>query len=264
MTKLRISVVQYSPKWLDPIANMTSLERLIAPLVGQTDLIVFPEMFVSGFVTDTGAAELSVLESLQTVPQWLLSQAHNTGAALAGSSVLSETGGQFNRFLFAKPDDQLEIYDKVHLFKMGGEHERYQKGRRRVIVKYRHWRIFLNVCYDLRFPVFCRNCDDYDLMLCVANWPDSRADAWKSLLVARAIENQSYVVGVNRIGTDGKGLHYSGDSTIIDYSGKNLIAWQSGAYVKTLVIDLDGLRLFREKYQFLPDRDNFTLHLEGS
>lgn len=262
---LRVSLLQTDLIWQAPEANRQQLTAKIQPLAGTTDLIVLPEMFTSGFIEEPGA--LAAADHAQTndeqgqlTRQWLLAQADFTNAAVCGSTVYQTTDGFVNRLLVATPLGDIFHYDKVHLFSMGGEHRRYLPGNRRRIIHYRHWRFLLTICYDLRFPVFCRNCNDYDVMLCVANWPASRRHHWRSLLIARAIENQAYVLGVNRVGTDGRGLSYSGDSMAIDYLGNCLIdGGINQSWVQTTTLDKSLQQQQRKNFPVWQDADDFTL-----
>ncbi len=203
------------------------MSQLFAEQLSEVDLIILPEMFTSGF---TQYPENSLLDTStgNTTIGWMKQEAARYQAAVVGSVAYQKpsVGGAaevVNRLLFVTPDQNVVFYDKCHLFTMGGEHERYKAGSERRVVNYKGWDILLTICYDLRFPVFCRNQDDYELMLCVANWPKVRRHPWRTLLQARAIENQAYVVGVNRVGCDGNSLVYQGDSMAIDYWGNPLV-----------------------------------------
>lgn len=269
MQDLRVSIVQGDTRWLDPAGNREYYGRLIAPLHGTTDLVVLPETFTSGFSNEAIASAEGM--DGPTVA-WLREQAAKLGAAVAGSMQTRIDDGAgapkvFNRFLLATPDGALHCYDKRHLFRYGGEHERYAAGRERVSVEWRGWRICLQVCYDLRFPVFSRNrfdverpgLPDYDLAIYVANWPSARSYPWKTLLRARAIENLCYVVGVNRIGTDGNGLHYSGDSAVIDFVGLPASECTDEEMVVTTTLQAKALQAHRERFPAMLDGDAFTL-----
>lgn len=281
---LRVTLVQTSLCWLDPAANRQQLEKKFLALKGKTDLIVLPEMFTSGFTV-----EPEIMRDANGTVAWLQAQAQYLGAAITGSvacdltdqdvagtkSASKNISGNFdsngsdiddikprfvNRMLFVTPEGEMFDYDKVHLFKMADEHKRYQAGSERCVINFMGWRILLTICYDLRFPVFCRNRNDYDMMLCVANWPKARAHHWRSLLIARAIENQAYVVGVNRVGTDGNGLEYSGDSLAIDYLGVLLVD-KPNEWVETLVLDPQTLVDYRQRFRAWEDADNFAIEI---
>lgn len=259
---LRVTPVQTDLHWHDPAANRAKLQAMLAPLQGQTDLIVLPEMFTSGF---TGEPESFDNGNTQTI-DWLLAQAKALQAAITGSVAFAVDGNDktkppfVNRLLFATPEGDLHYYDKVHLFRMGDEHKRYQSGEQRVVIPYKGWRLLLTVCYDLRFPAFCRTRQDYDVMVCVANWPSARRHHWRTLLQARAIENQVYVVGVNRIGTDGRGWHYSGDSLVVDFLGENVID-QPDEWVATAAFDYNALEAYRQRFPVWKDADTLSLEL---
>lgn len=261
---LRVVPAQVDCRWHDPEANRQRLASLFATITTQADLIILPEMFTSGFTQFP-----ETIDSQTPTLQWMQEQAviHNT--AISGSvaveiqpATVDNKAIYTNRLLFVEPNGQYHSYDKIHLFSMAGEQFRYQAGNERKVIEYRGWRILLTVCYDLRFPVFCRNQNDYDLMLCVANWPQSRRLHWRSLLQARAIENQAYVVGVNRVGTDGNGLEYSGDSMVVSMNGQHLFDTQSGEEVLPVVtIEKKALDDYRDQFPAWKDADAFTLSL---
>ena len=260
MNDLRVSLVQTDLIWCDPAANLQQLAEKIKPLTGITDLVLLPEMFTSGFIQEPDVLADTDRKQDKLTCQWLIEQAAVTNAAICGSAALAVDDGFVNRLLMATPAGDIFHYDKVHLFKMGGEHKRYRAGSTRQVIPYRNWRFLLTVCYDLRFPVFCRNRNDYDVMLCVANWPASRRHHWRSLLTARAIENQAYVLGVNRVGVDGKGLEYSGDSMAIDCLGNYLIDGEvNRPWVQTTTLQAALLTEQRKKFPVWQDADHFTM-----
>lgn len=271
---LRVALVQGDTRWHDPAGNRAYYGDLIAPLAGRSDLVVLPETFTSGFSNEA----LASAEDMQgPTVAWIREQARALDAAVCGSVQLRIEGAQaaaegiapgvYNRLLFATPDGALAHYDKRHLFRMAKEHERYAAGDRRVCVDWRGWRIFLQVCYDLRFPVFIRNRFDhgraggfdYDLALFVANWPAPRAHAWKTLLRARAIENLACVIGVNRVGTDGNGIDYAGDSVALDPLGQPLVEGDGHVCVLEAVFSAEQLRGHRERFPAQLDADDFEL-----
>lgn len=265
MDNLRVSLVQTDLHWQDGPANREMLTRKLEPLREKTDLIVLPEVFSTGFTENTNVASN---DDATATLDWMRQMAANCGAALYGSVVQPVTDGFTNRGYFVEPDGKVTHYDKVHLFRMAGEQKRYNAGTERVSVDYQGWKILLTICYDLRFPVFNRNTinDDgqleYDLMLCVANWPEARAKPWRALLQARAIENLAYVVGVNRIGVDGNDLQYSGDSMLLSYDGEHLIDHPAReAFVETATLEKEKLSKFREKFPAYLDADKFSLQL---
>jgi len=264
MQDLRISLVQGETRWHDPAGNRDYYGGLIAPLAGKTDLVVLPETFTSGFSND--AIDRAEGMDGPTVA-WIVEQAKRLDAAVTGSVQLRTEQGVFNRLLWATPDGGLAHYDKRHLFRYAGEHKRYAAGSGRLGVEWKGWRINPQVCYDLRFPVFCRNRYDverpgqldFDLQIFVANWPASRAHAWKTLLRARAIENLCYVAAVNRVGRDGNDLDYSGDSAVIDFLGQPLLEIPEGEAVATTTISAADLKAWRERFPAMLDADDFEL-----
>ena len=256
MRDLTVSLVQAATHWHDPAANKAMFAERIRPLVGRTDLIVLPETLLSGFTREA----LASAESMDGEGvAWMREMAAYAGAAVTGSLVIADNGAIYNRLIWATPEGELQWYDKRHLFRMAGEHKRYAGGDRRLIVQWRDWRICPLVCYDLRFPVWCRNREDYDLLLFVANWPSARRHAWRSLLVARAIENLGWVVGVNRIGRDGNGVEYAGDSLAIDPLGE--IVTDLGDCDDTATVRLPAQQLLehREGFPAHMDADRFSL-----
>jgi len=256
MSVIRVALIQAELVWQDSLANQRYFEQQFQqhPTV---QLFVLPEMFNSGFSMDsTRIAE--TMEGLTV--QWMQQQAKLTGAAICGSAAIAEQGNIFNRLLFVTPDGTVQCYDKRHLFRMGAEQQHYQAGSERVIVSYLGIRFCLQVCYDLRFPVFARNQQDYDALIYVANWPEPRRLVWRILLQARAMENQAYVLGCNRIGSDANGLNYSGDSLIVDYLGQiqaELVAGQAGVLVAEL--NVVALQQFKQKFPAYLDADPFVL-----
>ena len=264
MNDLRVSIVQGATRWHDPAGNRTYYGDLIAPLHGITDLVVLPETFTSGFSNDAiGNAETMDGPTVE----WIREQARKLDAAVTGSVQLRTDQGVFNRMLFATPDGGLVHYDKRHLFSFAREHERYAAGRERVVVDWKGWNILLQVCYDLRFPVFCRNRfdveragqPDFDLQIFVANWPAARAHAWKTLLRARAIENLCWVAAVNRVGVDGNGLAYDGDSVAIDFLGQPQVEAHGREQVLTTTLSAAALAQHRERFPAMLDADAFEL-----
>ena len=255
---LRLTLIQSDLCWHEPEKNRAAFSAKISALHGKTDLVLLPEMFTSGFTTDIDGLEN--LGSPTTV--WMQEQAKESGAAICGSTVYAVDGGHTNRMLFVTPDGNVQHYDKTHLFRMAGEHERYVAGNERVVVRYLNWNILLLICYDIRFPVFCRNRQDYDLAVCVANWPAARREPWRTLLQARAMENLTYVAGVNRVGVDGNGLDYAGDSLLANFKGQLEIDQAVGEeFVETVTLSAAGLAGFRDKFQAWRDADDFEIKL---
>ena len=252
---MNVTVLQQNIVWNKPLLNRQNAETAIRMSPG-SGLYVLPEMFSTGFATEpAGFAEDEQGETLH----WMRQISHETGAALAGSVVVQSQGHYYNRFYFVCPDQEPVWYDKRHLFAYGGEDKHFTAGTRRVVVTYGGIRFLLQVCYDLRFPVFSRNRGDYDAILYVANWPESRIRVWETLLSARAIENQCYIAGVNRVGRD-PNCTYCGGSAIIDPYGHFLAQCQRNiADTATATIDLEALMAFRKKFPVLADADPFTI-----
>ncbi len=259
---MEITLLQPSLYWHNPVANRAMLEERIFSLPEPTDLIILPEMFTTGFTMDARA----VAEPMNlTTFRWLKQMAAQTGAVVTGSYVVQENGSFFNRLIWMQPDGQFDTYDKRHLFRMAGEDGVYTAGTRRIIKEWKGWRICPLICYDLRFPVWSRNTDGqsnelaYDLLLYVANWPAARRNAWNVLLQARAIENLSYVVGVNRVDKDGNGHLYTGDSAVIDFKGDILFRQADLEVNHQQTLSLDELQAFRAKFPANLDADSFML-----
>lgn len=255
MRDLSAALVQCELAWEKPGDNRRQFGDLIDTLDGPVDLVVLPEMFTTGF-------SMNALANAEppggATEEWLRETARRRQCAVTGSIAVREGDGVYNRMLFATPDD-LYHYDKRHLFRMAGEHKRYRAGRERVVVPWGGWRINLQVCYDLRFPVFCRNQGDYDLLLFVANWPAKRRLHWRQLLVARAIENQACVIGVNRIGSDASGLDYSGDSLAVAADGELLLDMGDGSGAVRVTLDGAALQGYRESFPCHLDADGFRV-----
>ena len=248
---MRVSILQQDIVWENLTENLRKVDAAIDSDPG-ADLYVLPEMFPTGFCTEpSSVAEPEGGRALE----WMKSKAAQTDAAIAGSVAVIDGGKFYNRFYFVKPDGTVSYYDKKHLFTYGGEHERFTAGDKRVVVEFRGVRIMLLVCYDLRFPIWSRNHGDYDMILYVASWPTPRVQAWKSLLVARAIENQCYVAGVNRVGTDPSN-EYSGGSMVIDPYGKIIASCEDSVEcTASAEIDIPALEAFRKKFPVLNDSD---------
>ncbi|WP_275556431.1 amidohydrolase [Mixta sp. Marseille-Q2659] len=253
MSTLNISLLQQPLVWMDGEANLAWFDQLLAPLGGR-DVIILPEMFTTGFAME--AARESLPED--RVIAWLQAHARRLDAMVGGSAALQTAKGAVNRFLLVEPEGRVHRYDKRHLFRMGDEHHHYVAGIQREVVAWRGWRILPQVCYDLRFPVFSRNRDDYDLALYVANWPEARSHHWQALLMARAIENQAYVAGCNRVGEDGNALRYSGDSQIISPQGVVLARGEAHQpAVLDAALSLEDLNAYRTRFPAWRDADKF-------
>ena len=255
MQDLRVTLVQRELQWEQPADNRQGIETAVAGLSGNTDVVVLPEMFTTGFSMNAVA---NAEEPGGETETWMRQLAIKLNSAVTGSIAVKVGDKIFNRMLFATPEE-VHFYDKRHLFRMAGEHQRYHGGSERVVVRWRDWRLLLQVCYDLRFPVFSRNRQDYDLVLYVANWPEPRRMHWRQLLVARAIENLACVVGVNRIGQDANGVDYNGDSLAIAADGELLADLQNHSYTRTVTLSAAALQVYREKFPAHMDADTFRL-----
>lgn len=254
MQNLSISLIQQVIVPNDPQHNLDTFSHALSSLP-KTDLIVLPEVFTTGFC----AGARSYAEQVDgRAYQWMHSHASRTGAVVTGSLVVKEGDQYYNRLVWMRPDGTFSHYDKRHLFRMAGEHTRYAMGSERVLTEVKGWRVLPLVCYDLRFPVWSRNRGDYDLALYVANWPSVRSLHWNRLLQARAIENLSYVAGVNRVGMDEAGQHYVGDSTLYGPAGELIVTSQEA---ESLTVELYAERLqeYREKFPAYMDADNFEI-----
>lgn len=256
MDALNIGLVQTELAWESAAQNRSNIDDLLsAHKDQQLDLVILPEMFTTGFsMKPEQIAESMSGDSIA----WMKAKAKQLNAALAGSLIIQDQDKFYNRFIFAHPNGQLDHYDKRHLFTLAGEHIPYTAGTQRKLIAYRGWKIFPQVCYDLRFPVFSRNDLDYELMIYVANWPKPRKEAWRTLLQARAIENQCYVAGVNRIGQDANDLIYEGNSAMIDFTGQRMIELERNT-MEIIRISKSPMTKFREKLNFLADADQFII-----
>jgi omega-amidase len=268
MDNLRVTLVQTSLTWQQSTENCNQISKRLEQHLADshstnesskhaTDLIVLPEMFNSGFTMNPE----KVAETMTgATVNWMKQQAQIHNAAVTGSMVIRDNDKNFNRMVIAFPDGTIDYYDKRHLFRMANEHQRYAMGTEKKTIIWRGWRIALFVCYDLRFPVWCRQVNDVDLMLFIASWPAVRAYPWITLLKARAIENLCYVAGVNRIGKDDNNIDYSGDSAIYDMKGQPLAELNDRDQLITLELDAQALADFREKFPAHLDADTFTVN----
>lgn len=253
---MKISLIQTHLTWEDHQANRDNFTEKINT-IDATDLILLPEMFATGF---TMHPENVAEEPGGASVRWMQQMASAKDCAITGSLVIKENGKYYNRLYFVYPDGTYKTYNKRHLFTLAGEDKHYTPGDDKLVLEYHDWKICPQVCYDLRFPVFARNTEDYDLLLFVANWPQPRTQAWDALLKARAIENMCYVAGLNRIGQDSNGYNYSGHSQVLDVLGNYIV--EPFRYEDVITADLNkqDLEDARKKFGFLNDRDSFTLH----
>jgi len=253
---MKVALFQTRLAWENPEANRKSIEEYFLKTDKSFDLFVLPEMFTSGFTMNPGAVSETMDGETMT---WLQSLAKTKACAIIGSLVIQENGNFYNRMVFVFPTGEVEFYDKRHLFSLAGEDKVYTRGNDKKVIRYLGWKICPFICYDLRFPVFSRFNDDYDLLIYVANWPQPRINAWDALLKARAIENMSYVVGVNRIGEDENNNSYPGHSQVLDCFGNYMIAPSTDELIATVELEKETMLASRNKFGFLRDRDAFTL-----
>ena len=253
---LNIGLLQYDLHWEDALKNRTQIDTYLAEVTG-ADIILLPELFSTGFsVASTHLAETMDGETLV----WMKAQAKKKKTVLCGSVMIEDKGRVFNRLLWVDPNGRVHYYDKRHLFSLIEEDKHFTAGTERLIIEYEGWKICPMICYDLRFPVFARNDVDYDLLLFVANWPNTRISAWDVLLKARAIENQAYVIGLNRVGTDGFNAQYPGHSHVLDPEGDCIsMAPEYEVGLVEVTLSKNHLTECRKRHPFLSDRDAFTI-----
>lgn len=253
---MKIALIQTDLYWENALENRNNLESKINQIDSEVKLIVLPEMFSTGFTMNASA----VAETMQgETILWMQSLAKQKNCALTGSLIITENEKYYNRMVFVFPSGEIKYYDKRHLFSLAGENQFYTSGKEKVLVDYEGWKICLQICYDLRFPVFARNVENYDLLLYVANWPKVRTNAWDALLKARAIENLSYVIGVNRIGLDANDYEHIGHSQVIDFLGNPVLEPQENEGVFMVEINKNQLLETRKKLDFLSDKDVFEI-----
>ena len=258
MNDLRITPIQTDIIWENKEVNLNKQQITLQKLKGTTDIVIFPEMFTTGFsMNSRNLAETENGETISRLKYW----ANTYEFALAGSFICNQNDKFYNRGFFIAPGNQITFYDKRHLFRMAGEDQHFTAGDKRTIVRYKDWNICLQVCYDLRFPVWSRNVNnEYDLLIYVANWPEARKKVWKTLLQARAMENMAYVCGVNRVGIDGKGFVYRGDSMIFSPKGKKLAdAGKREEVTRTCTLTRADLEELRAKFPAWKDADQFGI-----
>lgn len=263
---MRIHLVQNSAVWNDPHTSLLELDSLLSTNLTEEargGIMVLPEMFAQGFVTDLDIKNLKeiIINNQERTLDWMTKTAQQYDVVVVGSLPMLEEGFLYNRMVAVHGNSESnQFYDKKHLFSLAGEHIHFRSGSQRGAWELEGWSTMPSICYDLRFPVWLRNQKDYQVMLCVANWPKSRSLAWRSLLVARAIENQAYVVGVNRVGTDGTGTVYGGASMVVGPDGVILAQMGDQEGLCSVVLDAHALAVFRRAYPFLADADSFSIH----
>jgi omega-amidase len=255
MQDLKVTIIQSDLVWEDIESNLNNFSEKLDQIANDTDLIILPEMFTTAFTMN--AEKLAETDNGRTL-KWMIDKAKAKDADLIGSVIIGEDTKYYNRLYWVKPDGTFFKYDKRHLFRMAGEHNIYSPGWQKIVSKIKGWRVFPLVCYDLRFPVWSRG-SDYDVIVYVANWPEKRSSHWRLLLQARAIENQAYVIGVNRVGTDGLNINYRGDSSIINPLGKIIKEGSEVEFIHTEALSWDRLERYREKFPVWMDADVFKI-----
>ena len=255
MSTINIALIQSPLVWENPATNRGAFEAKIKTIPEGVEMVILPEMFTTGFTMNPEHIDPS--EGLQTL-EWMQGLAQKHQIAVVGSVVFHEEGKNYNRLYFVKPDGEIAQYNKRHTFTLAGEHEKYKAGSERLIIDYKGFRFCPMICYDLRFPVWSRNTEDYDALIYVANWPKPRIAAWDALLKARAIENMAYCIGVNRVGLDCLGYEYVGHSVVYDVLGEQL-AFSTEEEILYVTLDKEHIQKNRDKLRFLDDRDAFTL-----
>ncbi len=255
--ELKIALIQSDLVWENPEQNRINFSEKINAFTESVDVIVLPEMFTSAFTMEAS----KVAETMQgDTVLWMQKEAFKTNAAIVGSLIISEENKYYNRLLFVEPSGKITYYNKRHTFTLAGEDEVFSAGKEKIIINYKGWKICPLVCYDLRFPVWARNVEDYDVLMYVANWPKPRILAWDALLKARAIENMSYVIGVNRVGVDGINMEYSGHSAVYDVLGNIKTTFKPDKeQVEIVTLEKRHIEAYRNKLKFLNDKDSFTL-----
>ena len=258
MERLKLALVQANLIWENAERNRQKIEQLLAGLSSDVDIVVLPEMFTTGF--SMSPAHLAEPMNGPSIA-WMKNVAVEHQVVVTGSLIIEDKGQFYNRLIWMRPDGQLEKYDKRHLFTLAGEEKVYTPGQEQLLIQHQGWTIMPLICYVLRFPVWSRNQFQYDLLLYVANFPDKRGLAWRTLLQARAIENQCYTIGLNRVGLDGNAIYYAGDSTLVSYDGSILAHLPAREWVQEVEVYKQPQDQFRRKLAFLPDQDRFQIFI---
>ena len=258
MYNLNLSLVQCVLTWHDKQKNLDHIESLINNHSSKSQVYLLPEMFPTGFTMDTDA-QAETMDG--RVIHWMKKLAVDQKAVISGSLIIKENNNYFNRLIWVQPDGMLHHYDKRHLFSYAKEDQYFTAGQKKCIIEYQGWRICPLICYDLRFPVWSRNTEQYDFLFYVANWPEKRAYAWNTLLKARAVENLAYCAGVNRVGVDGNGISYNGCSTILQFDGEILKKDHHQEEILHFELDKSKLNAFRDRFKFLSDQDQFEVEI---
>jgi omega-amidase len=255
-SKIKVTLIQSYLFWEDTKKNLQNFESKILSINQKTDLVVLPEMFNTSFSFNVE----KLAESMHgTTINWMKKLSQKLDCVITGSLMIKENQEYFNRLVWVKPSGGIEFYDKKHLFSLSEEPKFLKPGTKKALFQLKEWKISPIICYDLRFPVWCRNVEDYDILLVVASWPESRSSHWRTLLQARAMENQSYVIGVNRVGEDGKNIYHSGDSMLIHPSGNILFQKMDDEDIYTATIQKVEVTKTRKIFPFLADRDQFAI-----
>ncbi|WP_323787181.1 amidohydrolase [Psychroserpens sp.] len=255
--ELKIALIQSNLVWENPEQNRQNFNAKISSISNSVDIFILPEMFTSGFTMN--ATEVAETMTGETI-SWMQKLSKEKNAAITGSLIIKENNTFFNRLVFVHPNGKIDSYDKRHTFTLAGEHKVFTAGQHNIIINFKGWKIKPLICYDLRFPVWARNSENYDLLFYVANWPKVRVNAWDALLQARAIENMSYCIGINRVGLDGNNFEYSGHSAAYDVLGKRMdsIPYDTEA-IEIITLDKTHIETYRNKLGFLNDKDDFNL-----
>lgn len=254
---LKVAIIQTDLVWESPEQNRLHFSKKINALSEEVDLIILPEMFMTGF--SMNPSEVAETMDGETI-LWLKTIAKEKNTAITGSLIIKENNNYYNRLVFVFPSGKIQTYDKRHTFTLAGENKVYKAGNKKLIIDYKGWKICPLICYDLRFPIWSRNIENYDLLIYVANWPKPRINAWNTLLKARAIENMSYCIGVNRVGLDINGYEYTGNSAVYDGLGKEISTIKPNEIITEIItLNKDDLLKTREKFRFLDDKDDFIL-----
>lgn len=263
MQDLKVTLIQTYLHWEDKEKNLSHFDDLIERVKENTDLIVLPEMFNTGF--SMNPSKLSEKMNQKTM-DWMKQKASGKNCVVTGSIIINENNNNFNRLIWMSQDGTYLTYDKRHLFSLAKEENFFSSGQNKLIAEIKEWKICPQICYDLRFPAWCRNHFDkntgklaFDCLLFVANWPEKRSYAWKNLLIARALENQSYVIGVNRIGIDGNDMFHSGDSALVDFAGEVLFTEKNNEFIKTFTLSAESIKKHRRAFQFYKDADTINV-----
>ncbi len=257
MDNLKIALIQSDLVWENPKQNRDNFAAKIRTITESVDLIILPEMFTTGFTMNPGPIA-ETMEGETVI--WMKKMASEKQSAITGSVIIKDHNQFYNRLIFVKPSGSIDVYDKRHTFTLAGEDKIYTAGTEKLIIDYKGWKICPLVCYDLRFPVWARNVEGYDVLLYVANWPKPRIKAWNTLLMARAIENMSYCIGVNRVGLDTNNYEYSGNSAVYNVLGENISNISPNKeQTEIVILNKEHIKINRKKLQFLNDRDRFTL-----